>query len=282
MAVYPFYLASVFSEKSGSGDPLVIFVLSEWPTEYELQMMAYQMNGSEVAFLHLASAEVRFYHPQFSLPFSAKGLLGAAAVIHAIAPSNPAQNIELRCISGNYQLQQDGEQFTLLSPAGRTRPTQRGLVEIAFALGIENREIITPLQFVDTGLEQLMVQVRARQTVLQAKPHPALLSEYAASPKQITQAVIWHREADLITLRSFTADHFNIYEDFGSGAAALNIATGYLANGGRLPFNVKIEQGHTIEKLMSRLSHVYLQIDTKLDIHLKAKVLLLGSGELKA
>ncbi|QLI82538.1 PhzF family phenazine biosynthesis protein [Chitinibacter fontanus] len=279
MAIYPFYLCNVFAEKSASGDPLVIFDLADWPDEQVLQTLAYQINGSEVVFLHRSTSEVRFYHPQFSLPFSGKGLLGAAALLAQQQTENT--KIPLHCSAGNFELSRQGEYLTLNTPAGRTRPPSRGQVELAFALGIESHEVLPPIQFVDTGLEQLMVQVRSRQTVLQAKPHPALLSEYAESPKQIAQAVVWQREGDLITLRCFAADHFSVYEDFAAGGAALNIATAYLAAGGRLPLNVKFEQGHTIERLISRLSHLYLHIDSKLDLHLKGKVLLIGSGELK-
>lgn len=279
MAIYPFYLCNVFAEKSASGDPLVIFDLADWPDAQVLQTLAYQINGSEVVFLHQPSAQVRFYHPQFSLPFSGKGLLGAAALMSQQHSENTA--IQLHCAAGNYELHQQGEYIALNTTAGRTRPPSRGQVELAYALGIESHEVLSPIQFVDTGLEQLLVQVRSRQTVLQAKPHPALLSEYAESPKQIAQAVVWHRDGDLITLRCFTADHFSVSEDFAAGGAALNIATAYLASGGRLPFNVKFEQGHTIERLISRLSHLYLHIDNKLDLHLKGKVLLIGSGELK-
>lgn len=278
MAAYPFYLTSVFAEKASAGDPLVVFDVAAWPDEQVLQMMAYQMCG-EVVFLNRASGEVRFFHPQFQLPFSAKGLLGAALVCRELDGRNQQQ---LSCATGSYSLLVDADGVTLQSGAGRIRPASRGQVEIAYALGIESHEILAPVQFVDAGAEQLMIQVRSRQTVLQARPHSALLAEYADTPKQIAQAVIWHRDGDIVLMRSFTADHFSIYENFGDGSAALNLASSYLANGGRLPFNVKIEQGHTIEKLISRLSLIFLQIDTKLDLHMRGKVLLLGSGELKA
>ncbi|WP_410498882.1 PhzF family phenazine biosynthesis protein [Chitinibacter sp. S2-10] len=278
MTAYPFFLTSVFAEKTWAGDPLIVFDVPDWPDEATLQMMAYQMNASEVAFLHRASGEVRFYHPQFSLPFSAKGLLGAAAVMQQ---SNSETRFKLHCLSGHYSLLFANGSIDLQCVAGCTRPSIRGQVDIAYALGIESHAIIAPLQLVDTGLEQLMVQVRSRQVVLQARPHPALLADYAQSPKQVAQAVIWHREGDLITMRSFIADHFNIYENFGDGTAALNLATGYLAGGARLPFDVRIEQGHTIERILSRLSILFLQIDNKLDLHLKAKVSLLGSGVLQ-
>ncbi|QLG88231.1 PhzF family phenazine biosynthesis protein (plasmid) [Chitinibacter bivalviorum] len=277
MARYPFNLLNVFAEKAQAGDPLVVFDLAQWPDEHTMQMLAYQMNGSETAFVERSSGKTRFFHPQYELPFSGKGLLGAAAVCftHHISPQ-----IQLHCATGSYQLNQHSDGITLVSSAGRTRPASRGQVEIAHALGIDAREILSPLQFVDTGVEQLLVQVKSRQTVLQAHPHPALLAEYAESPKQNPQAVIWNADNDLITLRSFVADHFGIYEDFGAGSAALNLGSAYLAQGGRLPFNIRIEQGHTIQRLISRLSVIYLQIDTKLDLHLKGKVMLLGAGEL--
>ncbi|WP_373974893.1 PhzF family phenazine biosynthesis protein [Chitinibacter sp. SCUT-21] len=280
MATFPFYLASIFSEKSGSGDSLVIFEHSAQLSEHEQQMLAYQMGGNEVVFLNRNKAQVSFFHPQFSLPFSGKGLLGAAALLLQ-DKTLPAAPITLHCSAGSYQLGQEGEYFHLNCPAGRTRPSTKGQVEIAFALGIHSHDILMPMLFADTGVEQLIVQVRSRQNVLQARPHSALLAEYAESPKQATQVAIWHRDGDLITMRSFTVDHFNIYEDFGAASSALNLASAHLASGGRLPFQVKIEQGHTIEKAITRLSHLYLQIDTKLDVHLKGKVQFLGSGQIE-
>jgi trans-2,3-dihydro-3-hydroxyanthranilate isomerase len=275
MAQYTFHILNVFAEKTLAGDPLYVFEVDDFPDAHTMQMLAYQVNGAETAFLQRSTQELRFFHPQFALPFSAKGLLGAAALC-----LNEAEQRIFHCPTGSYTLSQDKGLITLSTSAGRSRAASRGQVEIAHALGIDAREIISPLHFVDTGLEQLMVQVRSRQTVLQASPYPALLAEYCDSPKQNPQAVVWHREGDLITMRCFVADHFSIYEDFGAGSAVLNIASAYLAAGGRLPFQIRAEQGHTIQRLISRLSIISLQIDTKLDLHMKGKVLHLGSGTL--
>ncbi|WP_047393324.1 PhzF family phenazine biosynthesis protein [Chitinibacter sp. ZOR0017] len=275
MPQFPFFLTSVFSEKTPSGEPCVVVLSDDLPLESLRQQLAYTFNGSEVVFAGRQPAQLAFHYPQFALPFSARGYLAAAAVYQAHCPEAPRR---WHCTQGEFAVETMGEAWALRLPAGRSRAPNHGQVQLAHALGIESHEILPPLQLIYTGLEQLLIPVRSRQTVLQARPHPALLAEYADHGEPVAQAVIWHREHDLITMRCFMADHFGVYEDFGAGSAALNIGSYLLATGQRPPQQLKLEQGHTIQRLFSRLSHLHLQIDSQAQLTLSGKVQLLGQG----
>jgi PhzF family phenazine biosynthesis protein len=180
--------------------------------------------------------------------------------------------------AGKLAIEYSHECSSFTCPAGSTRPCDRGHLEVAQALDISAKDIINPILFVDSGLEQLMIQVRSRQSVLQAKPHPALLTHCLASPKSLVQATIWSLEHELVTLRCFNATPFQISEDFGSGIAAANIASYLIATGAKTPLNFKIEQGHTIQKLISRLSIINVKVDLQLQVHVSGKVNYLGKG----
>lgn len=279
MPQFTFHMLNVFAEKPLSGDPLIVFSCDELPSPEICQALAYQMGGTEVAFFCADTLNLRCFDPQYSLPFSGRALIGAAAILRQT--NSNFKSALITTSHGATQVEYTHEAYSFIVPAGSTRPCERGHLEIAQALDIAARDIINPVLFVDSGLEQLMIQVRSRQSVLQAKPHPALLAHCLESPKSMVQATIWSMEGDLITLRCFSANPFQINEDFGSGTAAANIASYLLATGSKTPLQFKIEQGHTIQKLISRLSILNVKIDLQLQVHVSGKVSYLGQGIIK-
>jgi PhzF family phenazine biosynthesis protein len=279
MPQFTFHLLNVFAEKPLSGDPLVVFSCDALPNTEICQALAYQMGGTEVAFFSPATLDLRCFGPQYSLPFSGRALIGAAAILRHNDPQ--FQSAIISTAVGKTQVEYAHEAYSFIEPAGSTRPCERGHLEIAQALDIAARDIIHPILFVDSGIEQLMIQVHSRQSVLQAKPHPTLLAHCLISPKSLVQATIWSMEGELVTLRCFSADPFQVSEDFGSGTAAANIASYLLATGSKTPLQFKIEQGHTIQKLISRLSILNVKIDLQLQVHVSGKVSYLGQGIIK-
>ena len=276
MAQFNFHILNVFAQKTLSGDPIIIFCGDELPSAEVCQALSYQMGGIEVAFLSPTKQKLVCYTPQHELPISGRALLGAADLLHRQDPNFKSTLISTE--AGKLAIEYLHESSTFTCLAGSTRPCDRGNLEVAQALDINAKDIINPILFVDSGLEQLMIQVRSRQSVLQAKPHPALLTHCLTSPKSLVQATIWSLEQELITLRCFSANPFQISEDFGSGIAAANIASYLIATGAKTPFNFKIEQGHTIQKLISRLSIINVKVDLQLQVHVSGKVNYLGKG----
>lgn len=276
MPQFTFHILNVFAEKQRSGDPLIIFNCDELPSTDTCQALAYQMGGVEVAFFSTTTQKLVCFTPQHELPISGRALLGVAALLHRADPSFKSTLISTE--AGQFHVEYSHEYSIFTCPAGNTRPCDRGHLEVAQALDIHAKEMINPILFVDSGLEQLMIQVRTRQSVLQAKPHPALLTHCLASPKSLVQATIWSLEHELVTLRCFSANPFQINEDFGSGIAAANIASYLIATGAKTPLSFKIEQGHTIQKLISRLSMIHIKVDLQLQIHVGGKVNYLGKG----
>ncbi|MGL4995433.1 MAG: PhzF family phenazine biosynthesis protein [Deefgea sp.] len=276
MPQFTFHIFNVFAEKPRSGDPLVVFSCDELPSSDVCQALAYQMGGVEVAFFSPNQQKLKCFTPQHELPTSGRALLGVAALLHQQDPN--FKSTQVSTDAGIILVEYSHESSALICPAGSTRPCDRGHLEVAQALDINAKDIINPILFVDSGLEQLMIQVRSRQSVLQAKPHPALLTHCLESPKSLVQATIWSIEHELITLRCFSANPFQISEDFGSGIAAANIASYLIATGAKTPLSFKIEQGHTIQKLISRLSIINVKVDLQLQVHVSGKVNYLGKG----
>nr|WP_314898640.1 PhzF family phenazine biosynthesis isomerase [uncultured Deefgea sp.] len=276
MPQYNFHIFNVFAEKPRSGDPLIVFNCDALPNQDTCQALAYQMGGVEVAFFSANDRRLMCFTPQHELPTSGRALLGVAALLHHQDSSFKSAIITTE--AGPTTVEYASESSVIICPTGSTRPCDRGHIEVAQALDISAKDIINPILFVDSGLEQLMIQVRSRQSVLQARPHPALLTHCLASPKSLVQATIWSIEHDLVTLRCFSADPFQIIEDFGSGIAAANIASYLIATGAKTPLSFKIEQGHTIQKLISPLSIINVKVDLQLQVHVSGKVNYLGKG----
>ncbi len=276
MPQFTFQILNVVAEKPLSGDPLIFFITDALPSADICQALSYQMGGVEVAFFSPSTLKLLCFTPQYELPISGRALLGAAALLHQQDPRFKSAHVATDV--GTVAIEYTNESAGFICPAGSTRPCVRGHLEVAQALDINAKDIINPILFVDSGLEQLMIQVRSRQSVLQAKPHPALLTHCLESPKSLVQATIWSLEHDLITLRCFSANPFQISEDFASGIAAANIASYLIATGSKTPLSFKVEQGHTIQKLISRLAIINVKVDLQLHVHVNGKVNILGRG----
>jgi trans-2,3-dihydro-3-hydroxyanthranilate isomerase len=279
MTRYPFHLINTFAERRLSGNPIVVFTTEEMPDEATRQTLAFQMGVAETAFIAQTDTHVYVHSPQYALPFSVQAMLATAEATHPNETGLAAQAFKTN--SGETWLLRQGDRWWSQLAAPHTRPSQHSAVEIAAALGISPSDIVgTPL-FVDCGLEQLIVKVRSQQAVLQVSPKAAALEKLATSSKNLPQVAVWCTDNDLITLRFFSCDAFSVFEDFGAGTAAANIAGWMMASGQSAPFSLRIEQGHSIQRLVTRLSVLLVEVDAQRMIRVGGNTHRVGGGELE-
>ncbi|MCB5196741.1 PhzF family phenazine biosynthesis protein [Deefgea salmonis] len=276
MPQYTFHMLNVFAEKPLAGDPLVVFEVNDIPSTATCQALAYQMGSTEVAFFSPNKKQLQCFTQQYALPFSGRALIGAAAIARHLDAE--FKSLLLTDNARQIKIGYSHEEYNFISSAGSTRPYDQSQLALAQALNISVHDLVHPILWVDNGAEQLMIQTRTRQSVLQAQPHPALLAQALDSPKAMVQATIWHRDGELLTARCFSSDPFGVTEDFASGTAAANLASYLLATGVKAPLQLRIEQGHTIQKLISRLCVINIKINPLLQICCSGKVNYLGNG----
>jgi trans-2,3-dihydro-3-hydroxyanthranilate isomerase len=276
MTPYPFHLINTFAERRLSGNPIVVFTTEEMPDEATRQTLAFQMGVAETAFIAENDKHVHVHSTQYALPFSVQAMLATAEAAHPNETGLAAQAFKTN--QGETWLLRQGDRWWSQLATAHTRPAQHSNLDIASALGIAATDIVgTPL-FVDCGLEQLIVQVRSQQSVLQANPQVHSLARLAESSKNLPQAAVWSNDGDHITLRFFSCDAFQIYEDFGAGTGAANIAGWMMASGQSAPFSLRIEQGLTIQRLISRLSVIHVEVDAQRNIRVGGNTHRVGGG----
>ncbi|AMC35605.1 PhzF family phenazine biosynthesis protein [Janthinobacterium sp. B9-8] len=279
MTLYPFHLINTFAERRLSGNPIVVFTPDEMPDEQTRQTLAFQMGVAETAFIAQTGTQVHVHSTQHALPFSVQAMLATAEATHPNESGLAAQAFKTN--HGETWLLRQNERWWSQLATAHTRPAQHSNAEIAMTLGIAAGDIVGAPLFVDCGLEQLIVQVRSQQAVLQTSPQAASLAKLAESSKNLPQVAVWSNDGDHITLRFFSCDAFHVYEDFGAGTGAANIAGWLMASGQSAPFTLRIEQGLTIHRLISRLSVIHVDVDAQRNIRVGGNTHRVGGGTLE-
>ncbi|KAF0814565.1 hypothetical protein IGB42_00619 [Andreprevotia sp. IGB-42] len=274
MARYRFHLMNGFAERLLAGAAIAVVETGNLDDSAALQALAYQLGAPETAFVDPASGRARVYAPQYPLPSSGHAALAIAAALgeRLLKPVDFGL--------GPVQTRQQGALWHFQAEAPKSRAIALAADALTSALGLDFGDLTGQNLFVDTGMEQLLVPARSQQAVLKAKPKAASLALLASNGPHIAQLVLWHQEGDVTTMRSFASDQLNVFEDFGAGNAAANVAGWKLATGSVAPFAFKIEQGHTIQRIVSRLSVLYVATDASRRISVGGRIWKVGEGEL--
>ncbi|SMC29712.1 phenazine biosynthesis protein PhzF family [Andreprevotia lacus DSM 23236] len=274
MARYRFHLMNGFAERILAGAAIAVVECETLDDDATLQAVAYQLGAPETAFVEPTSGRARVYTPQYALPSSRHAALAIAAALgeRLGAPVNFG--------AGPIKTWRDGTLWHAHADASKSRAVSLSVDALTGALGLDFGDLTGQNLFVDTGQEQLVVPARTQQAVLKARPKPGPLGLLAHNGNHIAQVVLWHQEGDVTTLRSFASDQLNVFEDFGAGDAAANVAGWKLATGSAAPFSFKIEQGHTIQRVVSRLSVLYVSATANRQIAVGGRFWKVGEGEL--
>lgn len=275
MPTLPYHLLNVFAEQRLAGNPLAVFAQAELDTP-TMQAIAHQLNLAETVFLQPASdadASLRIFTPYSELPFAGHPLLGAAMVL---GQQLQRSQLRLRTGSGVLEAHAADGRWWFTANAPKYRPSRASPGELASMLGLSQSQLLPGIEFVDTGLEQLMVPVSSRGAVLSCSPFPTLLRFAAASSRQAPQVAVWHREGNTVTLRFFSEINGQLFEDHGTGSACANLGGWLLRHGVVPPLRLRIEQG----MIINRLSVLELALTGSGLIEVGGRVLAVGRGEL--
>ncbi|GAA5783690.1 PhzF family phenazine biosynthesis protein [Chitiniphilus shinanonensis] len=274
-----FHHLNVFGERRTGGGGVVVCETPEFPDARTMQALAYQLQAPETVFLDVAHRRLRVYTPQYEQPFSGQALLAAAASYAQLTGERGPQLFY--GTHGDTRVWPHDDLWWFHSRPAAARPSGVDVATLAAGLGLQAQDVAGVPRFINAGMDILLVETRSRQSVLQATPDPALLAQYAQAPGQVSAAAVWCRDGDLATLRVFNSDQFNLYEEFGSGTAAAAIGGWMLNQGGKPPLSLKLEQGHTIHRLVTRLSVLHLHVDDARHVRVGGKVWRVGGGEIE-
>jgi len=258
----PYYLVDAFTSKPFGGNAAGVVPDADGLSETEMQQIARELNQSETAFLFTSGKEnvdfrVRFFTPKEEINFCGHATIGAAWLLAAERGWLERERIVFETNIGlvPVRLEKDGAELrsvTMTQVAPRVKEVPAENAEIARLAGIDVKDLDErfPVRLAYTGNWHLLIPVKTRSAIDQAKP---LLSELGAL----------NRAMDVSTTHLFTFETGNDYhlytrdfcpaigipEDPVTGAANGALA-GYLILEHILPADqahaLKIAQGDAI------------------------------------
>ncbi len=276
MPFFRYQTVNVFADSPLSGNPLCVFESGLPFDDLAMQAIARQMNHSETVFLmpsKEADAQLRIFTPAFEMPFAGHPVLGAAHVLRQLRQKEGG-HLKLETRAGIVPVWAEQDVWSFQSKTPTYRAPDASLAQMAQMLGIRESDIGPSPLFVNTGVEQLVIQLASRDGLTYCRPRAPLLQQHAANRQGQVQVFLWARDGALVLGRFFYLDRGVVMEDFGTGSACANLGGWLMANGAPRPLSLELRQGH----LIKRFSHLKLEINTGRQIFVAGKVVPVGTG----
>ena len=276
---YQFHTADVFTQRRFGGNPLAVIPDARGLTATQMATLAREFNLSETVFV-LPPADpantrrLHIFTPGRELPFAGHPTVGAAFVLAAlgeIATPTPETRIVFEegvgLVPVTIRSRDGAPQFTQLTVAqlptlGAPPPSATA---VAAMLSLSLDDVLheeNALQTVSCGIPFLMVPVRSRGALRDAKPRADLLRA-TLGPSKTTEVYVFWDDGARVHARMFAIDP-ELKEDPATGSACASLG-GYLAWHGRTPrgstSTIRVEQGVD----MGRPSILEVEVDTAKD-----------------
>ena len=288
MAHFDFRLVNVFAESTFGGNPLCVFEDATGMDDATMQALARQFNLSETTFLlpsDVADAQVRVFTTGYEMRFAGHPTLGSAHVLRAI--SGGRDSLTLAFKAGRVPVSAQGDYWTLIAPTtGAPGIRATGVPEQAIAamVGLEAADLAAIPVWVDTGADQLLIQVKTVAAVRRALPPSSLLADWPLSSLGRKCAYVFafaeapetmQENTRQVEARYFFAMHGGgVFEDPGTGSACANLGGWLLAAQTRLPVRVAVRQGDAID----RPCRLLLEVGSDQAIRVGGRVVEIGRG----
>ena len=282
-----FRLLNVFSIEGDpfSGNPLCVFEDAASLTDRQMQAWARQFNLSETTFVtatrpesaDVMRADVRIFTASYEMPFAGHPTLGTAHVVAALAGG--IDELALSMPAGRIPVHRAGDGWRLRANAATARSAPATASGTAEALGLAP-DAVTPggAHWVDSGVEQLLVELADEEAVRACQPDPRAMRERLSMPGREPQVYVWARTGQsTIAARFFAVSGTLLEEDPATGSAAANLG-GWLALAGRRDEVITISQGDQV----SRPSRLVLTVDGDGTVFVGGRVTEVGSGTVRA
>jgi trans-2,3-dihydro-3-hydroxyanthranilate isomerase len=243
MKEYAFRIVNVFTREGRlTGNPLAVIEDARGLDDATQQALARQFNLSETTFIfpsEKANARVRIYTPAYEMPFAGHPTLGTAHVVRSLKDSGDSLTLEMK--AGVIPVTAAGDRWTLQANAPRSRPATESAADLAQVLGIEASDVASPVLWVSTGREQLIVPVKSAEAVRRVSPRgepfARLRSEHGAA-----QVLAFADSGGAVESRFFFPSGAAILEDPATGSACANLGGWFMAT----------QPGRDIERVVSQ------------------------------
>ena len=287
MPTRTFRLLDVFAlpDAPFSGNPLAVVLDAEGLSDATMQSVARQLNLSETTFVRrvraddgTARADVRIFTPTIEMPFAGHPTLGTAAVVLGLAPG--CTRVALSMPVGEVAVEAHGDRFTLrTAKAPSARDFEHGAADTAAMLGLPADALRATPRWVDTGTEQLVIELADDASLDRVDIDPTRFLSMAFLPRRgeaMAYLVAPTRADGTTRVRFFFSAGRSILEDPATGSACANLG-GYLITAGTaLPTSRRLVQGAHV----GRPSELALELGADASIRVGGLVRETGRGTL--
>lgn len=265
---FAFILVNVFAESHFGGNPLAVFPEACGLDDAQMKAVAKQFNLSETVFVF--DDKLRIFTPDYELPLAGHPVIGTAVVLQKLRGlperftlHTRAKPVDIRCADGR----------AVMRIAGYTCETAAATAgEFAQILGVPAADLAEHAYRVNSGSEQLLMQVMSLAALQEAAPDADGLRTLCRDcPRDVLY--LWYEEDDTVHSRLFFTSGQAVLEDSGTGSACANLGA-YYAHCGRAPLTRTICQGDG----MGRPNRLSLAVDTQ-GIEVGGQVIEVGRGE---
>lgn len=263
-----------------SGNPLAV-VRDPGLDTRTCQAIARQFNLSETTFVvvpprddpGMPHADVRIFTPTIELPFAGHPTLGTAYIV---GRECHASEVTLRLGAGPIPVVASGDRWVLRANPATIRESDAGATELATMIGVATDRVRGSAWWVDSGIDQLLVEVTDVAAVRAAVPDAPLVRQLAMSERGEALAYVWAWTGpDTVEARLFFSQDSAVVEDPATGSAAANLG-GLLAGRGQRGRTVTIAQGAAVD----RPSELVVEVTDTGVVRVGGLVRHVGAGQL--
>jgi trans-2,3-dihydro-3-hydroxyanthranilate isomerase len=281
---YAYRIVNVFAQSTLAGNALCVFEDARGLDSSTMQALANQFNLSETTFILPVDdgqdsgkpVTVRIFTPTFEMPFAGHPTIGSAYVVRELYEKRDSFSLQMQAGIIPVVAVADTFQFCALPASNREVP--HSLETISQAIGVDVADIAAPPLWVNTGSDQLIIELKSQDAVRSAKPDAAKLTQIKSSQNRSMAYLFCATEKSAgqfdVLARFFFTPNGSIAEDPGTGSATANLGGYLLAKGKQLPLTASVIQGEAVK----RVCHLGLAVDEAKNIFVSGNVIELGRG----
>ena len=276
MTDYRYRIVNVFTTDDRlSGNPLCVFEDARSMSAATMQALAQQFNLSETTFVlpsSIAPARIRTFTPAFEMSFAGHPTLGSAHVVRELL--NIGNDFALETGAGPIALHASGDIWRLQANAPATRKPTLPAEDVAQLLGLAASDLAAPPLWVNTGNDQLLINLRATEVLARCRVDAAGLTRLGeGGPAAKVYLWAWENPST-VRARFFFSTHSGVMEDPGTGSACANLGGYLVATNAALPIQLTVHQG----EFLRRPNRLQLEVDASKRILVSGRVIALGAG----
>jgi trans-2,3-dihydro-3-hydroxyanthranilate isomerase len=264
-----FYQLDVFTDKPLAGNPLAVITDGDGLSRRQMQQIAREMNLAETVFVqkptgNRALARLRIFTTRQELPLAGHPVIGTWFLLAQLGVV-PAQQGSVHVLqqtgAGILPVEIDFHEgrpvrVAMTQKPAEFRPARIDRAALARALGLTIRDFdpSLPIEYVSTGIFNLVVPVRRRSGLRKIEPNPSALRRVLGDFG--TMAYCFASDGkNIVFARGMLP--WEIAEDPATGSAAGSLGA-YLVHQGRLKLATPLEIYQGVE--MRRPSRIRVEV----------------------